>query len=126
MITAAEAKGRDRFLDLKSFLAELEKAGRISAEQCEQVLALPRPRDKQSVLACGAEQNLHDLERPPKKLDIETLTQFLADLAGQDYWRIDPLQLDAARVTQVMSYAFTQRHRILAVEVGAFSVTIAS
>ncbi|MDT8397390.1 MAG: GspE/PulE family protein [Pseudomonadales bacterium] len=118
----------DRPLELKRLLGELREAGRISQEQVDTVLAIRRSREQQKwhLLAFLAAQNLEDMARPGKKLDIETLTRFLADLSGQDYYRIDPLGIDAAKVTEVMSYAFTQRHRILAVQVSPFEVTIAS
>ena len=73
-----------------------------------------------------AAQQLDDLQRPSKKLDLETLTVWLAERAGQPYLRIDPLKIDVAAVTPLMSYAFAQRHSILAVAVDASAVTIAS
>jgi general secretion pathway protein E len=51
---------------------------------------------------------------------------WLAARAGQPYMRIDPLKIDSASVTPLMSYAFAQRHKILAVAVDRESVTIAS
>ncbi|MED5466049.1 MAG: GspE/PulE family protein, partial [Pseudomonadota bacterium] len=59
-------------------------------------------------------------------LDLETLTQWLAEYAGQPYLRIDPLKIDVAAVTPLMSYAFAQRHGILAVEITPDEVVIAS
>jgi general secretion pathway protein E len=40
-----------------------------------------------------------------KPLDIETLTQYLAQRAGLDYLRIDPLKVDVGRVADTMSAA---------------------
>ncbi|MFC6337134.1 type II/IV secretion system protein [Pseudomonas sp. CCM 7891] len=57
---------------------------------------------------------------------LEALTEWLARYAGQPYLRIDPLKIDVATVVPLMSYAFAQRHKILAVAVDAHSVTIAS
>ena len=59
-------------------------------------------------------------------LDIEALTMELSKQSDQEYCRIDPLKIDAAAVTQVMSHAFAKRHKILAVGVNAFQVTVAS
>ncbi|OPA96629.1 type II secretion system protein E [Pseudomonas fluorescens] len=57
---------------------------------------------------------------------LETLTQWLAQRAGQPYLRIDPLKIDVATVVPLMSHAFAQRHAILAVAVDAHTVTVAS
>ena len=59
-------------------------------------------------------------------LDLETLTAWLAQHAGQPYLRLDPLKVDAATVTGAMSLAFAQRHGIIAVASDASAITIAS
>ena len=57
---------------------------------------------------------------------LETLTEWLARHCGQPYLRIDPLKIDVAAVVPLMSYAFAQRHRILAVAVDSHSITAAT
>ncbi|GAA4342884.1 GspE/PulE family protein [Kangiella taiwanensis] len=52
-----------------------------------------------------------------KIIDEEVLTRFLAGLYKLPYYRIDPLKVHVDQITQVMSYAYAQRHSILAVEV---------
>jgi general secretion pathway protein E len=59
-------------------------------------------------------------------LDLESLTQWLADWAGQPYLHIDPLRIDTPAIARVMSYAFAQRHGILATEIHPDHVVIAS
>lgn len=83
-------------------------------------------RNQQHPLEFLAAQQVEDLKRPGRKLDLETLTQWLAEYAGQPYLRIDPLKIDVAAVTPLMSYAFAQRHGILAVALSPEEVTIAS
>lgn len=121
-------KAPGRAVDLPGFLRDLVKSGHIS--QNDSTLLLDKRRDtgdsKKPLLAWIAAQNLVDQLPPNRVLDIETLARFLAEQAGQEYYRIDPLKIDVAKVTQVMSYAFTQRHNILAVDVGPQEVTIAS
>ncbi len=128
MSSATKARAADKPLELRSFVQALHDAGRIDQAQMEQILSLRRSREQQQwhVLEYLAAQQLDDRSRPHKKLDLDSLTRFLADHARQPYYRIDPLGIDAASVTQVMSHAFTQRHGILAVEVTPFHVTIAS
>lgn len=72
-----------------------------------------------------ASQALHDISRPGKMLDDETLTHWLAEKAGLPVEHIDPLKIDAGEVTGVMSYAFAKRHGILCIEVTADEVVVA-
>ena len=128
MSVAKESKKDDRPLELGSFLHELEKAGRINKDQLDEVASQRRTSAqlKAHLLLFIADQNLDDQKNPGQKLNLESLTRFLAEWAGQDYYHIDPLSIDAAKVTQAMSYAFTQRHKIMAVSISANEVVIAS
>ena len=65
-------------------------------------------------------------QKSGRTLDLDRLTHWLADWAGQPYYHIDPLKIDTPAIARVMSYAFAQRHGILAVEIGADEVLIAS
>ncbi|MDC1527975.1 GspE/PulE family protein [Gammaproteobacteria bacterium] len=128
MSVAKESKKHDRPLELGSFLRELEKAGRINKDQLDDVASQRRTSAqlKAHLLVFIADQNLDDQKNPGQKLNLESLTRFLAEWAGQDYYHIVPLSIDAAKVTQAMSYAFTQRHKIMAVSITANEVVIAS
>ena len=118
----------DRFLDLNDLMRDLVAQGRLGQETAEQCLTLRRSTaaNQQHPLEFLAAQQLDDLTRPGKKLDLETLTVWLAEQAGQPYLRIDPLKINVAAITPLMSYAFAQRHKILAVAVDSSAVTIAS
>ncbi len=118
----------EHLLELNEVLRGLMAAGRISQEAAEQCLAIRRSavNNQQHPLEFVAAQQLDDLQHPGHHLDLETLTRWLADYAGQPYQRIDPLKVDVAAVTRLMSYAFAQRHRILALAVSPDAVTIAS
>jgi general secretion pathway protein E len=61
-----------------------------------------------------------------KPLDIESLTQYLAGRADMDYLRIDPLKVDVAKVADVMSAAYAERHKVLPVQVTAGEVVVAT
>ncbi|MCQ4346476.1 GspE/PulE family protein [Pseudomonas stutzeri] len=127
-MTAMTTPAQDRWLDLNDLLRELIQQGRLDQALAEQCLAIRRSSldSQQHPLEFLAAQQLDDRAHPGRKLDLETLTQWLAELAGQPYLRIDPLKIDVAAVTPLMSHAFAQRHKILAVAVDAESVTIAS
>ncbi|UTW09701.1 GspE/PulE family protein [Pseudomonas benzenivorans] len=119
---------QDRPLELNDLLRELVNQGRIDQDSAEQCLAIRRSavKNQQHPLEFLAAQQVDDLKRPGKKHDLESLTVWLAEFAGQPYLRIDPLKIDVAAVTPLMSYAFAQRHKILAVAVDSEQVTIAS
>jgi general secretion pathway protein E len=128
MSVVEKAGKADRHLELGAFLRELEIAGRISPAQKDEVSSRRRSgaQQREHLLVYLASLKLDDQKNPGKVLSLEVLTRFLAEMAGQEYFHIDPLSIDAAKVTQVMSYAFTQRHKIMAVEVTPEVVTIAS
>ncbi|MGO4001390.1 GspE/PulE family protein [Pseudomonas fluorescens] len=118
----------DRWLDLNELLRALIAQGFLSQEAAEQTLSARRdPANSQlHPLEFLASQQLADRHRPGQHLDLESLTLWLAQQAGQPYMRIDPLNINVARVTPLMSYAFAQRHKILAVAIDRHAVTVAS
>ena len=127
-MSAIASPSQDRWLDLNDILRELVSAQRLGQDTAEQCLAIRRSavNNQQHPLEFLANQKLDDLQRPGKKLDLDTLTQWLAQYSGQPYLHIDPLKIDVAAVTPLMSFAFAQRHKILAVAVNKDEVTIAS
>ncbi|KQQ53868.1 type II secretion system protein E [Pseudomonas sp. Leaf127] len=118
----------DRWLDLNDLLRDLVAQGHLEQSDAETAITLRRGAANVQMhpLEFLAAQAFEDGKRPGRKLDLETLTAWLAAQCGQPYLRIDPLKINVAAVTPLMSYAFAQRHRILAVAVDRESVTIAS
>jgi len=118
----------ERHLDLRSCLDDLVKEGRVEQGDANLIAGTPRSGDdaKLHPIAYIAKKNLSDHANEGKTLDEETLTRWLADKAGQPYFHIDPLKIDAASVTSVVSFAYAKRHQILCVEVRKDEVVIAS
>ena len=118
----------DRWLDLDTLLSALRAQNRISQRCAEQALLRSHeaPAAALHPLVFLAQQQFCDDDRDGKMLDLETLTAWLAQHAGQPYLRLDPLKVDAATVTGAMSLAFAQRHGIIAVAADASAITIAS
>lgn len=127
-MSALASSSQDRWLDLNDLLRDLVTQGLIDQNSAEHALTQRRSAANLQLhpLEFIAAQQLDDLNRPGRKLDLETLTAWLAEQSGQPYLRIDPLKIQVASVTPLMSYAFAQRHKILAVAVDRDSVTIAS
>ncbi|MEE9103008.1 GspE/PulE family protein [Pseudomonas nitroreducens] len=127
-MSAYAPSAQDRLLDLGDILRELVSQGRVAQDDAEQCLAIRRSavNNQQHPLEFLAAQQIEDRQRCGRKLDLDALVHWLADYSGQPYLRIDPLKIDVAAVTPLMSYAFAQRHQILAVAVAPDEVTIAS
>ncbi|MDT3721214.1 GspE/PulE family protein [Pseudomonas oryzihabitans] len=127
-MSAIASPSADRWLDLSDILRELVSQQRIDQQTAEQCLLLRRgsANPQQHPLEFLAAQSVDDLARPGRKLDLDSLTRWLAEYSGQPFYRIDPLKVDVASVTPLMSYAFAQRNKILAVAVSPDEVTVAS
>ncbi|MCP5424990.1 MAG: type II/IV secretion system protein [Gammaproteobacteria bacterium] len=83
-------------------------------------------RDELHPLVIVANQKIASQQPPHQPLSLETLTQWLADKIGLPYRRIDPLKVDVAAVTKVVSYAYALRYQILPLEIDGERVTFAT
>ncbi len=77
-------------------------------------------------LVVVAEQKWKSLQPPHRMLDLEGLTQWMAQWAGLEYLHVDPLKINFSAVTEVMSNTYATRFRILPVEVKPNEVVIAT
>ena len=73
-----------------------------------------------------ADQRWKSLLPPHRVLDLDALTQWLAQWCGLDYLHIDPLKINFSAVTEVMSNTYATRFRILPVEVKPNEVVVAT
>ncbi|MBM69061.1 MAG: type II secretion system protein E [Haliea sp.] len=114
----------ERSLELHVLAGELCTAGRISAADRDRLLKV----NVGSIhpLVYLAEQKLVDAASPGQVLDMAALLAWLSQRTGQAVYDIDPLKINVGAVAEVMSREFARRHRILAVEVNADDVVIAS
>jgi general secretion pathway protein E len=116
-------------LQLDDVLAALVVDGYVPAADAKRVRI--GTRDGRStvqlhplVLIANAKlDNLHDPGRP---LSLEGLTEWLAGHADLPYLKIDPMKINAAAVTQVVSHGYAQRHRILPIAAAPGQVTFAT
>lgn len=118
----------DRFLNLRSILTDLQREGYLSVEDVETIANTPRSAEDSKLhpLTFIAKKQLPNLKNPGGYLGIDVLVDWLARQAGQSYYRIDPLKVDATAVTDAISYSFAKRHGILAVEINRDEAVIAS
>lgn len=120
-------------LTLRDICTALVTGGEITQEDAERVLSAnigiqtggSGPASQRHPLELVAKAGLES-QKTGRTLDLDRLTQWLAGWAAQPYYHIDPLKIDTPAIARVMSYAFAQRHGILAVEIGEDEVLIAS
>jgi general secretion pathway protein E len=124
----SDGRPGDRQLTLRSLLDQLHTDGLISANDVQRITSQSRSKQEaeQHPVNYIADQQLENQRHPGHKLSIKILLTWLAASANQQLVHIDPIKIDARTVTAVMSFAFAKRHQIMAVDVSADEVTIAS
>jgi len=111
-------------LNLVSMAQELHTDGRLA--QDDMTRASRNAQIKVHPLVFLAEQKYEDAAHPGRVLDMDALLGWLAGRTGQRVYDIDPLKINVTAIADVMSQAFAERHRILAVEVTDTDVAIAT
>lgn len=124
MLKQENSQSPERLLTLKALLEGLLTDGRIAASDLRRLRGLS-PGVIHPLVFLG-EQKLKDLENPEHVFDMSALLRWLSERTGQGLIEIDPLKVKVAEVSEVMSRAFAERHRILAVDVTVDEVVIAS
>ncbi len=115
---SASLLGRRGRLELDELLATLVVDGYLLAEDAKLVrmgARSGRSTVELHPLVLVANAKLPNQRDPGRPLGLEVLTEWLAGHASLPYLKIDPMKINAAAVTQVVSHAYAQRHRILPV-----------
>jgi general secretion pathway protein E len=127
MNASANAMPDEHRLTLQEVIDALIAAGLAPREEAEKFRQARRYyRGNAHPLTLIAEQRWKSPTSPQRTLDLETLTEWLAQWVGLPYYHIDPLKVNLAAVTDVMSSAYASRFRILPVEVRNDEVVIAT
>jgi general secretion pathway protein E len=127
MQQAVKTAAPDRRLTLAELLDWLVADGMAGPEPAEKLKKERRYyRGSTHPLVILADQNWKNARPPHKPLALEPLTEWLARRVGMEYRHIDPLKIDFAAVTEVMSSAYATRFRILPVAVSAKEAVIAT
>jgi general secretion pathway protein E len=118
----------DRLLTLRSLLDDLAEQGLVSSDDVNRLTSQQRGKADAELhpLNYIANQQLDNKKLAGQKLNISQLVDWLSEQAAQATYHIDPIKIDVRTVTQVMSFAFAKRHKILAVDVSDEQVVIAS
>lgn len=113
-------------LHLFSLLDHLHSDGYISDEN-RSVLSAVRAnvaKGEKSALQVIADCQWENIKQPGKRLTLDTLIGWLAERISVPVGKIDPLSIDVAAITGVMSLAYARRFNIIALEVTSSSVII--
>ncbi|SPJ17670.1 Type II secretion system protein E:General secretory system II, protein E, N-terminal [Burkholderiales bacterium] len=113
-------------LGLAFVVHRLVEDGWLSRSDSDRVFAISDRERNGHPLVLVAEMNFRSADGEHRLLDLETLTQWLAELAGLPYQHIDPLKVDFTRVVDVMSSAYATGNSILPIAVTPVEVVIAS
>ncbi len=112
---------------LESILDQLVAQEIVEPEKAKMVSSLVSAQDR---------KNLHPIEiianrqwthhsKPELPITLDWLTEWLAEQSGLGRYHFDPLKMDVASCTSVMSYAYASRFNILAVKVTDSEVVMA-
>jgi general secretion pathway protein E len=113
-------------LTLESLLLQLLQEGFIDKNQQAEVrLKSSRNVGAHPITQVG-ELKLNAHDKPSLKLTSEYLTEWYAQKVEMPYYRLDPLKIDVDKVSAAMSLNFAQRHNILAIDVDAKNIIIAT
>jgi general secretion pathway protein E len=123
MVATFGEQPMERHLDLKSLVVNLHSDGLLTDEDRQRLAEASAGSVHPLVFL--AEQGLSD-PRNGRALDMDGLLSWLSELSKQPVYQIDPLKINVGAIAEVMSLAFAQRHKILAVEVNDSEVQIAS
>ena len=122
----AQLDTREHKLTLAEVLGMLVADGVIAQEEAAALIAARRAHHHTHPLVTIADQHWKSLLPPHKPLNLDTLTEWLAQCTGLEYFHIDPLKIDFAAVTNIMSNDYAARFAILPVQVTAQEMVIAT
>jgi len=126
-MNAVMDKREHRKLDLHEILNWMEQDGLVEKESAHMLrtIALGSEYHKKHPLHIIAERNWKHPQHS-HLLSLEVLTEWFARRLDFPYARIDPLKIDVAAVTDVMSYAYAARFNVLPVKVDDTTITVAT
>ena len=116
--TAVPAHLRGQEVDVRWVMRELLDEQRLTREEFNVISTTPRENKELNwhPLQVVAKYRLVDRVHGQRIMDMEFLSDWLAAKSGLPLYHIDPLKVDVDQITRVMSYAFAERHGIVAVE----------
>jgi general secretion pathway protein E len=127
-MAVAAIANEDRRLTVAEVVNALIADGLVAREEAGRLVADRRTHRAGSLhpLVVAADQKWRSAVAPHKPLTLEALTEWYAPKTGLPYFHIDPLKINFAGVTDLMSSAYAERFKILPVEVRSKEAIIAT
>jgi len=118
---------QNKRLDVHDILQWLEADGMVDTENAHMLrtLAVGAAYKKKHPLEIIAERNWVN-NKTQETMTLDMLTIWFAERVDLPYVRIDPLKVEVAEVTDVMSYAYAARFNLLPIEVNEKTITVAT
>jgi len=118
---------QNQHLEVHDILKWLEEDEMVDVENSHmlRMLAVGTEYKKKNPLEIIADRNWVNA-KTEKVLNLESLTQWFAARVDLPFVRIDPLKVEVAEVTEVMSYAYAARYNVLPIKVDATRITVAT
>ncbi len=127
----------DKLMDLRRCVDDLMADGRLSQQDANIITSKTRTREQSAMHPINyiATLKLSD-KKPPNEnakdtvkgalLDENVLCEWLSQKSQLPLFHIDPLKITVTDVTDVMSFAFAQRHHILCVGTNLHEIIVAT
>ncbi len=112
---------------LEAILERLVSQDIVEQDKASMISSLVSEQDRKSrhPLEIIANRQWSNKSRPQQMLTLDVLTDWLAEESGLTRYHFDPLKMDVAACTSLVSYAYASRFKILPVKVAPNEVTIA-
>ncbi len=108
-------------------LEQLVSQDIVEQDKAQMISSLVSDGDRKSLhpLEIVANRQWNNKSMPEQVLTLDVMTDWLAEQSGLLRYHFDPLKMDVASCTSLMSYAYASRFNILAVKVTPSEVEIA-
>jgi len=112
---------------LEGILEALVSQDIVEQEKASLVTSLVSAQDRKSLhpLEIIASRQWTNNKQPQQILSLDMLTEWLSEQSGVSRYHFDPLKMDVASCTSIISYAYASRFGILPVKVTDSEVVIA-
>jgi len=112
---------------LESILDLLVTQDIVEQEQASMISSLVSAQDRKNLhpIEIIANRKWANKSQPDQVISLDFLTDWLSGESGLERYFFDPLKMDVASCTSIMSYAYASRFKILAVKVSPEEVIIA-
>jgi len=117
----------DAKLTLKNVMDMLLEDGLVGKSEYDSVIFPARSATTLDIhpIVLISQQEWPDLSKKNKTLDALALSEWLAARVKLPFYHIDPLKIDVASVTEVISQAYANRYKILPVQVTSEKIVVA-